>query len=377
MDRPTQIPEEVWRLLPAFPFEYPKFPCAILPLPRFILDQICPGVQPPPPPPPGLATVRVTVLASNTGKTITGANVSLDGQQVGTNQSGVVDFINVTLGIRGLSCSAAGYQPHSQPIDVREGTNLFQVEMKALAPTTISISLLPINYPVESSYYDAALFGGPVMTDVRIGDQAYLTGPNTTTLTITIYNEGGLVIFSSQTEVTLEDKQLYFFDCLTSQLILQPISWQLFSLQIPAQIPYNGEFLPSASLRIPKDGKLYRFKCQFEASGQGWDLGIIQFLGRSFVPPEYMQWVKASRYLPLDAPDDIYNIQGCYGEVGGVWQQVPCRLIGRYQTPVPVGTYPVSGEVFRAPIAIVEGDITTAEPREFFNLGVVAQIEVI
>lgn len=40
IERPEQIPEEIWGWLPAFPFEYPGI-CAILPLPRFILDKFC------------------------------------------------------------------------------------------------------------------------------------------------------------------------------------------------------------------------------------------------------------------------------------------------------------------------------------------------
>ena len=40
MERPEQVPEEVWGWLPAFPFEYSGI-CAILPLPRVILDKFC------------------------------------------------------------------------------------------------------------------------------------------------------------------------------------------------------------------------------------------------------------------------------------------------------------------------------------------------
>jgi len=40
IERPEQIPEEIWGWLPAFPFEYPGI-CAILPLPRFILGKFC------------------------------------------------------------------------------------------------------------------------------------------------------------------------------------------------------------------------------------------------------------------------------------------------------------------------------------------------
>jgi len=42
MERPEQIPENIWRWLPALPFEYPGW-CAILPLPRVILDSISPA----------------------------------------------------------------------------------------------------------------------------------------------------------------------------------------------------------------------------------------------------------------------------------------------------------------------------------------------
>ncbi|GAI62926.1 unnamed protein product [marine sediment metagenome] len=40
IERPEQVPEEAWGWLPAFPFEYPGI-CAILPLPRVILDKFC------------------------------------------------------------------------------------------------------------------------------------------------------------------------------------------------------------------------------------------------------------------------------------------------------------------------------------------------
>lgn len=41
MERPSSIPEEVWCLLPAFPFEYPGI-YGFLPLPRFLLDELAP-----------------------------------------------------------------------------------------------------------------------------------------------------------------------------------------------------------------------------------------------------------------------------------------------------------------------------------------------
>lgn len=45
MEKPEQVPEEVWDVLPAFPFEYSGI-CAILPLPRIILDKLCPALAP-------------------------------------------------------------------------------------------------------------------------------------------------------------------------------------------------------------------------------------------------------------------------------------------------------------------------------------------
>lgn len=45
-ERPEQIPAEVWEILPAFPLEYSGI-CGILPLPRIILDMLCPLMAPP------------------------------------------------------------------------------------------------------------------------------------------------------------------------------------------------------------------------------------------------------------------------------------------------------------------------------------------
>ena len=45
IERPDFISPELWSYLPAFPFEYP-WPCAILPLPRFILEMWCPITPP-------------------------------------------------------------------------------------------------------------------------------------------------------------------------------------------------------------------------------------------------------------------------------------------------------------------------------------------
>jgi len=43
-ERPEPIPAAVWEWMPALPFEYPGI-CSILPLPRILLDKLCPPVS--------------------------------------------------------------------------------------------------------------------------------------------------------------------------------------------------------------------------------------------------------------------------------------------------------------------------------------------
>ena len=65
MERPEQIPEEIWGWLPAFPFEYSGI-CAILPLPRVILEKFCK-----PPAEFQVSNLVISPTVVNPGQTVT------------------------------------------------------------------------------------------------------------------------------------------------------------------------------------------------------------------------------------------------------------------------------------------------------------------
>ncbi len=79
MERPEQIPEEIWDWLPAFPFEYPGI-CAILPLPRFILDKFCK-----PPAEFRVSNLIISPTVVNPGQVVTiSCSVTNIGRETGT-----------------------------------------------------------------------------------------------------------------------------------------------------------------------------------------------------------------------------------------------------------------------------------------------------
>lgn len=341
---------------------------------------------PPPPPPPGLATVRITVVSTR-GQAIAGASVSLDSSQGSTSSVGIIDFTSVEPSSYSLSVSAAGYQPKSQAVTVLEGTNSFRVELVRLAPAIVTIHLGLTNYPSDSFAYDASLLDGTFGENIRISQQVILSGPAQTTLLVKIYDEAGATIYLEQVEVTLEDGQYYLFDCGTKQLVKREIPWKVLAINIPAQAPYAGEFMPSGRLKLAAvNNYAYAFGCSIGYSGQP-----IRFLSWSFFPVGMSELSKvpgASR--PLDAPDDIYDIEGCnLGKEDATWRSGPCTLYYRDRVvgsktyndvlPVPPGRYTVHAGISWAPLVYdpSEGDVHTIEPRSSADLGDVAVIDIV
>ena len=343
------------------------------------------GPKPPPPPPPepGLATVRVTVVDSE-GAAISGASVSLDNVTGTTSSSGIIDFTDVAPGTYTLSWSAEGYQPATKTITVAEGTNLFTVQLTAIAPAVVYITLALTNYPAGSFDYDAELAGagGGGESGVRISGQASLSGPATTTLLVRIRDEAGILIyFEPAVPVTgLEDGAFYLYNCGAKRLIKQELAWSILSENIPAQVAYAGSFMPTATLRLKKDNLLYRIRHWIVVGGTP-----VGFFSWSFLPANLMSLTQAPwMYLPLNAPNDIYTIQG--DNIGaGEHQQIvgPCTLY--YEDwrgnvlPVPPGQYAVHREVFWAP-AIYDpgiGDVHTIEPRFTETWDQVAILQVV
>lgn len=151
MTRPDWMPEEVWRILPPVPFEYPGW-CAVLPLPRVVLDKICAEMPAPPiappeiPAPPGAADIRVSNLAivptkCNIGDTVI-ISVTAANYSDASGSKKIACSVNATtseqtIAIEGWQSQAVSFQatPHE--------AKTYQVSVNGLAGSFTAVEAVP------------------------------------------------------------------------------------------------------------------------------------------------------------------------------------------------------------------------------------------
>lgn len=327
------------------------------------------GTTAPPAPPPGMATVRVAVR-NTSGGSVAGATIVLDGATGTTGSSGILDLASITPGPYTLSGAAQGYQPAMQSVTVAEGTNLFTITLSLVAPDVVHATIAITNYPANSFDYDIGY--GPdgsiqmLETGIRVSQQAAIYGPASGMLLVRVHDESGAVVHENTITVTIKEGGYYLYDCGTGALTGQERPWTVLSETIPAQIPFAGYFLPKATLKLKKgNGMLYRI--QHSVSGHS-------FMNWSFLPTDLIGQSQAPQaYLPLDAPDDIYNIAGCKSVYTN--DSELCTL----GPLVPPGRYTVYADMFWARVIYDPsiGDVHTVIPYFTESLGAIAQVDVI
>ena len=118
----------------------------------FLLFRKKPGPEPPPPPPPGYAQLygRVT---DNTGKPISMAMVTLDGETTPTTIAGDYLFINLAPGEYNIVFSKDDYETKVATVTLAEGNNELSVALTPAAFTGFTLGLQ--NAPPEAVLWNA------------------------------------------------------------------------------------------------------------------------------------------------------------------------------------------------------------------------------